>query len=998
MSSRYFIRTAIESYILCYSPRETVLLRTVYKSPTAVHIFAFSPTLEDSPIFPSIPPPASSSPTAPAASLTYVRTQVDLQGFAIERLSPTTTSVTLLTQSDTGRGWGAMSSLGMGSISKGMGMGPIAASGVPNQLINLMGGMGEYLIKYGAPPVLTSLRGGRTRSGGIKFDAEKTSLKIEYEVSEAEGEALTEPDSALASENTGKDNKLIECELRCDMDVWSPGGVELIVDPPPVSVTAFRRHKLSDASGMWITICHSTSTLYSLAAMADLDDPASEGRIVVIVRKGKSGGVICNGAKIEAQVEELEDKEVQKRARKKRVKPERVPLDVPPSPLKRSRRNADESDDESEAERCTSTIRRRDSSVGPMMTPSTKPPVASSPLARMWKAAVEGTQQAVSAVSPPAPTESEPLDSSKSPAQQALESLSYLRSYHSRAHFDGWAVASTGNEADAPFVVYRKQQVSISKSLPVFKGERVIEGWAAEDVAAFVSNYKWRQQWDDRFYGGVVLEEYGSSFRASFMCLKSVFPFRDRGFLVADALARLPPEEDRRGRNGAWGSTPKSPAPNGSGAVTIFYACVSFHPEHPAAAAYSGTKYNPYTLPVGRVFLDGWIFETLDPYTTTEHYAIPSTRVSRLVSIDFAGSMPAAYTSMINIALPKAILNLENFLLKSRPVPSVRLPGSEWFMEEEDNDLEEDLKWELLGGDQERVLVRAENDSVGKSLHATIRITPQFRLEEPIEMSPRRRHISLSPAARSLSREPPKEDLEQPPMTPTRTSRADTLPSSPPISPETIRRHRRVSSTTNTTSPSIGLPLVRSMPGGSIFTSSTLGSNLLAAQPDFCVAEVVVDPALYGDTGYSVTLHSEINRPGAAPYSSSVAPSADSVSIPLISNIYTVPSGAMHPTRHLLRITLSSSQYFTPAIEDPLTGETKKPTEKPQWLTQLEEHGARIDIQIGPRSKEIQAASDVVILNDNPLRVKEEKESLHSLGRRGLEGEILIKNRGRLRR
>ena len=69
------------------SARDAILLRTVYKSPTALHIFAFS--IDDSALFPSIPPPSSTAANNSSASSqsvsvpqTYVRAQVDLQGIS----------------------------------------------------------------------------------------------------------------------------------------------------------------------------------------------------------------------------------------------------------------------------------------------------------------------------------------------------------------------------------------------------------------------------------------------------------------------------------------------------------------------------------------------------------------------------------------------------------------------------------------------------------------------------------------------------------------------------------------------------------------------------------------------------------------------------------------------------------------------------------------------------------------------------------------------------
>ncbi|KAG1733162.1 hypothetical protein EDB19DRAFT_2041319 [Suillus lakei] len=77
----------------------------------------------------------------------------------------------------------------------------------------------------------------------------------------------------------------------------------------------------------------------------------------------------------------------------------------------------------------------------------------------------------------------------------------------------------------------------------------------------------------------------------------------------------------------------------------------SFGPD--SAASFSPSKYDPYALPIGRTYIDGWMFETLDPYTK-ENYAIPSTRCTRVVAVDYAGLIPVAANSMVNSALPRS--------------------------------------------------------------------------------------------------------------------------------------------------------------------------------------------------------------------------------------------------------------------------------------------------------------------------------------------------------
>ena len=68
-----------------------------------------------------------------------------------------------------------------------------------------------------------------------------------------------------------------------------------------------------------------------------------------------------------------------------------------------------------------------------------------------------------------------------------------------------------------------------------------------------------------------------------------------------------------------------------------------------------GWKYNPYSYPIGRVFIDGWILEMVDLYK--ENYSIPSTRCTRVVAVDYAGSIPVTMNSMINTTLPRLFVS-----------------------------------------------------------------------------------------------------------------------------------------------------------------------------------------------------------------------------------------------------------------------------------------------------------------------------------------------------
>ncbi|OBZ74238.1 hypothetical protein A0H81_06440 [Grifola frondosa] len=148
--------------------------------------------------------------------------------------------------------------------------------------------------------------------------------------------------------------------------------------------------------------------------------------------------------------------------------------------------------------------------------------------------------------------------------------------------------------------------------------------------------------------------------------MKGGFPFRDRGFFLASLTAResIAPAPSRRNTSEAEQSSDTRAA--------IFCVAASFSPD--SVSSFAASKYNSYILPVGRVFVDGWILETLDPYGA-ENFAIPSTRCTRIVAVDYAGSIPAAVNSMINGMLPKSILAVETYIKGLSPAPTIRLPA-----------------------------------------------------------------------------------------------------------------------------------------------------------------------------------------------------------------------------------------------------------------------------------------------------------------------------------
>ena len=965
-----------------------MLLKTVYKSPTTIHVFSFS--ADDPYLFPSLPPQDPS----------FIRAQVDLQGWAIEALSPSTTQLTLLEQSDP-KGWSNK------------------ASTIPAQMVGAVAGIGDFVIKCGGPPVVTRLAGARALE--MRYDHEKGLFRVAYESSEgrrgdlngvngasgslAAADARSSGEEGTTSNTsttitTTTDIHTIECEIRCDLDTWA-SSLDIVVDPPPQTVTALRRHRLSSlGGGLWLTFTHDALS-------------SSDERLLAIVRRGPmssardKGVVMVNGARVTVDVEELPEAEIKALSKRKRIKPARVPLDQPPVVSAIRRRRA-----EWDADGATASDASRENTTATNSVESSKPstpeppepklpgsvsaslwfsaPRFSSPLASIWSTAVEQatstTQNAVAAISPA--TGSATIDvvdpsASKPPMQHVAEALHWLRDLQTQPE-EGWTLVS-----DKGFPVKRKIFPEFSSLIPVHKGEKVIEGVSAEEVSSIVTSYECRKTWDDRFASAIVLEQFGAKCHTAFVTSKGGFPFRDRGFLVASMLARsrLPQPAGLDKEVGAGNPANESGSSQETRTV-LFCVTVSFHPA--SAAPFSPAKYNPYAYPLGRVFIDGWVLETLDPYTK-ENYAIPSTRVTRVVAVDHAGSIPVTVNSMMNAGLARAVGAVEAYIKGTSPLPLVRLPAAGLLLSEHkvsSSTVEAAVlvglgasspTWRVRRRDEQRTLIASQYDPTEKAYTSSILLT----MSTP--------GLNTSPSTTRADEASPKSNKVAPDG---RYSSNTDLPSPPVTSND-----RRISSG------SMHSPLNEKIkPSSSAFTVK----GELKHSTDLIVAEVVVDAKLYPQ-GYDVAISSTV-REGTQPISlapSSNAPTTNASTLPISTSIYTVPASPLHssglnadrPPRHLLRLMLPTAQYQISTVQDPLTGETRGALPKPQWYLDLQEKGFIVQVYIRPlggangkttvngsgvkkNSGDVTARVEGVV-----VAVASEKESLTALGRDELQDD-----------
>jgi hypothetical protein len=571
--------------------RDSILVETAYRSPSSIHVFSFS--TDDAKLFDSIP-----SPDAGA-----IRTQIDLRGWSIESLSPTTAHVTLIEQSDP-KGW----------TSK--------ASATPAAMIASLAGIGDFAIKQGAPPIVTKLRGARLRH--MRYETDKAHTRIEYDLSVSSSQKV---------EDTAAGN--VECEIRCDVERWS-SAVDMIVDPPPLNVRCVRRHKLSPGGGgLWITIEQAAASLE--------DDPS---RITVRKTANKEKGtVFVNGAKMKTEVEELSEDEAAQLRDQKRTKPKRAPLDVvtsspkkpmigsssPSTPVSRSGTPA-----------LPAGIGKASSSLNAVTSSAT----ASTPSSRNGEEEVDVFSDTIP----------------RKPMACSLDVLYLLRRIHAERTPDpagnpaGWTLVTQR----AGTYYRRKLMQSISPTVTIQRTDKVVEGLTAENLLSVVSNLSCRRLWDDKVEASRKLESYGNGATTGFFTTKASFPFRGRAFHLASLTARSGPNVSQVGNGNST-----------AGPTVYFHASSSYSEKH---AHFSGAKLNPTSLPVGRVLIDGWILETLDPYSSMLNYQIPSTRVTHLVAVDYAGSLPVTVNAMWNTQLSRSVTLVEEFVKSRGALPSARAP------------------------------------------------------------------------------------------------------------------------------------------------------------------------------------------------------------------------------------------------------------------------------------------------------------------------------------
>ncbi|SPO29163.1 uncharacterized protein UTRI_06112 [Ustilago trichophora] len=939
------------------SARDTVVIQTAYKAPTSVHIFSFS--TDDRAQFPAIPPVEAGT----------IRTQIDLRGWSVEALSPTTVHVTMLEQSDP-KGW-------------------TSKSATPAAMVSAVAGVGEYAIKFGGPPVLTRMLGAKTKVS--RYDHEKATFRVEYACDVPVDEDLSDAPN-------------VECEIRCDVETWATS-LDLVVDPPPISISCLRRHKLSQGGGgLWLTIEH---------AAASLEDDAAR----ITIRRGTSrekGAVHVNGASIKVDVDELNDEQVQQLSRQKRSKPQRVPLDL----INPARKATDDAATATKAgndepgtpgagkEAAKEQQKSQSSSSANGVDASHESGGASAAASTSMDSSNSretGKQDSVDSAATAIATVPFSDETPRQPMTCALDVLFLLRRIHAERSPDpagtpaGWALVTERNG----LYVRRKLMESISSTVLVQRGDKVVQGLSAEDLLDVVSNPRSRKQWDDKVDSTTLLESYGDGSFTSFITTKASFPFRGRAFHLASLTARgLPPSS--LGATSPGDATISSSASSWSGPAVYFHASASFPQQN---SRFAMDRINPAGLPLGKVLIDGWILETLDPYSSTS-FQIPSTRCTHVVAIDYAGSLPVAVNTMWNANLPRSVLLVEEYLKARGSIPSVKTPPPCLQVLGDGRDEDQGLIWSLNDPERKNLFISTSFDPstrtyVAMSMHRAsappaTESVPGLLPAASIVTNGKSRPSSVSDASTTKGvAEKLTQAINAAPGTPMLGSAA------PPVN-SGGEQHSSLSRATSmhsiaSTSAASTASTVRRRPS-SIHTDSRNATDLI-------LMEVEIELRHY-HKGYDIQVFSEFvpgggsvldarissaqgpDRP-ATPNGASKAveraasqnkasggatgdkgtskqepvlslnmASEKSKDLPVQLRVYDLPPSAVlaatldpsaRPRKHLVRVTVPTTSFLDP-VEDPLTG--SKAPEIPAWYTSLLERGAVLRMVVKPLKSE----------------------------------------------
>ncbi|WAQ81703.1 hypothetical protein PtA15_2A14 [Puccinia triticina] len=763
-------------------------------------------------------------------------------------------------------------------------------SWTPAQLIAQVANVGEFAMKSGGPPLITRISGARVTLS--KYEHDKGTFRAEYTASEsALTPAIMDPSHSTTCSIDASDTSSVECEIRCDCESWAVS-LDIVVDPPPTKASCLKRHKLSSGGGWWITIEHDPNLL-------------ERDKAKILIRRGRTGldekgSVTLNGTNLKVDIEELSAEEAKSLATQRRVKASLIPLDQYSLSGPRMWRGSPSVSNPGTRSSTPNPVRGQEECTAPV------PDVASlHPIATSLKL-------------------SEPLRPSH-PMASALEALAVLQTFHIEQGPDimvppaGWTLVAEKGSAS----VYKKRVPQISETFPVYRADQVIQGVTAEEMVSVLATFSSRPLWDDGVETSYLLESYGNGCTTRLLTTKPTFPFKARLLQTANvhALLQLP-----------------SSSISSSTTAVHFLASASF--KQPGDGLLTNSKLNPQGLVEAHVFLEGWIMETVDPYSSSSH-EIPSTRCTHFSAIDYGSSLPVALNSILNSSLPRMISGLATLVKSHGPVPRLCQPVFGLRMNSSlRTDGLADWKWKLDGADTSKIALSVD-------------ATPDspFRAMFLLEKGANEPTSNDSPTASGG------------PSSAHSASRYETIrqlgvafpPTSDSSSGSTFVR-RLVSNPDLQRKASTG-QLRRT---GASWTSNLHGAHVISPKAsELVVAELALDRKFYPH-GCRVSWKACFLKPGTKAIIEKdikfpFPPEADTLMLPLKVSFHQMPSPtifaasldpAVRREHILLRMTLPVGEIHSP-IKDPLTSHSdSEPSPPPLWYTRMSKRATVVHLSI----------------------------------------------------
>ncbi|KAF7724071.1 hypothetical protein EC973_001404 [Apophysomyces ossiformis] len=247
-----------------------------------------------------------------------------------------------------------------------------------------------------------------------------------------------------------------------------------------------------------------------------------------------------------------------------------------------------------------------------------------------------------------------------SPADQAQAAFAFMRRVDDQQF--GWTLISDknglriskrpGSKPSADNTT-GDHDLRVPEPFVIYKASKVIEGFSLEEIAAVVTDIgNLRQSYDETLEKIESVRCIKRGCHVVHQIIKAIFPFKSRELYLCACTAyeKIPSTENASGDR-------------------VFYVETSL--PFPSQQA----KY-----PRGHLFVSGWILESIDPYTTTTNYPIPSMRATYIVALDLGDSVPSYVSNLVASGYHKKISWIESLMKKQGPPPFLRqpLPAMRW--------------------------------------------------------------------------------------------------------------------------------------------------------------------------------------------------------------------------------------------------------------------------------------------------------------------------------